>query len=81
MTSKRSYDRDAFMIWHDRLGHPGCIMMSKIIKSSYGHPLKNIKVLPSSEFTCTACSLEKLIIRPSKNKIASETPAFLERIQ
>ena len=33
------------------------------------------------EFNCTACSLGKLIIRPSKSKIVVESPAFLERIQ
>lgn len=80
-SSKGSIDRTAYTLWHDRLGHPGSIMMHKIIKHSLGHPLKNVKVLPSSDLHCTACSLGKLIIRPSKNKIASENPTFLERIQ
>ena len=30
---------------------------------------------------CTACSLEKLILRPSPSKIQNESPIFLERIQ
>ena len=81
ITSKRSNDQALFTLWHDRLGHPGFVMMHKIINSSLGHSLKNIKVLPSGDLNCTACSLGKLIIRPSKNKIAREAPAFLERIQ
>jgi len=30
-----------FIIWHDRIGHPGLIMMRIIIENSHGHPLKN----------------------------------------
>jgi len=30
-----------FMLWHDRLGHLGTIMMHRIIENSHGHPLKN----------------------------------------
>ena len=40
---------DIFTIWHDRLGHPGSIMMRRIIENSNGHPLKNQKILQSSE--------------------------------
>jgi len=47
-------------------------MMHKIINSSLGHLLKNIKVLAPGDLNCSACSL---------GKIASETPMFLERIQ
>ena len=32
---------DMFTIWHDRLGHPGSIVMRKIIEYAHGHPLKN----------------------------------------
>jgi hypothetical protein len=56
-------------------------MMRRIIKSANGHPLKDLKILLSKDLSCTACSLEKLIIRPSKNKIKNESPLFLERIQ
>jgi len=70
----------AFIVWHDRLGHPGSIMMRKIIESSCGHPLKNLKFLQTNEFSCPACSQGKLIIRPSPSKIQNELPAFLERI-
>jgi transposase InsO family protein len=70
-----------FSIWHDRLGHPGSIMMRKIITSSCGHPLKNQQILQSNKFTCPACSQGKLITRPSPSKIAGESLIFLERIQ
>jgi hypothetical protein len=63
------------------LDHSGNIMMRRIIKSANGHPLKDLKILLSKDILCAACSLEKLIIRPSKNKIEIEAPLFLERIQ
>ena len=62
-------DKNTFVVWHDRLGHPGSIMMRKIIESSYGHSLKNQKILQSNDFSCAACSQGKLIIRPSPAKI------------
>ena len=37
--------------------------------------------MKSHDFSSTACSQGKLIIRPSFTKIASESLAFLERIQ
>ena len=55
-------------------------MMRKVLENSYGHPLKNLKILQSNEFSCPACSQGKLIIRPSSNKIGTESPMFLERI-
>jgi GAG-pre-integrase domain len=69
-----------FTLWHDRLGHPGNIMMRKIIKSPNGHPLKDLKILLSKDLSCAVCYLGKLIIRPSKNKIKNESPLFLEII-
>ena len=69
-----------FKIWHDRLGHPGSIMMRKIIENSYGHLLKTQKIFQSHEFSCAACSQRKLIIRPSPTKVRNEPPLFLERI-
>ncbi|CAA7024739.1 unnamed protein product [Microthlaspi erraticum] len=69
-----------FIVWHDRLGHPGTTMMRKIITNSCGHSLQNQKILPN-DFTCAACSQGKLIIRPSPAKITSESINFLERIQ
>ncbi|XP_070053870.1 uncharacterized protein [Nicotiana tomentosiformis] len=70
-----------FIIWHDRLYHPGYNMMRKIIDNSHGHSLKNQKILQTKEFSCDACSQRKLIIRPSVIKVGVESPAFLERIQ
>ena len=34
-------DPKIFMLWHDRLGHPGSTMIRRIIENSHGHPLKN----------------------------------------
>jgi len=72
---------NTFIIWHNRLGHPGSIMMRKIIENSIGHSLKNQKILQNNEFSCVACSQGKLIIRPSPTKVRIESPGFLERIQ
>ena len=69
-----------FIIWHNRLGHPGSIMMQRIIENSSGHSLKNKKILQTNEFSCATCSQGKLIIRPSPAKIGIESPIFLERI-
>uniref|UniRef100_A0A2N9I6F2 GAG-pre-integrase domain-containing protein n=1 Tax=Fagus sylvatica TaxID=28930 RepID=A0A2N9I6F2_FAGSY len=49
-------DPNIFMLWHNRLGHPGSIMMRRIIENSYGHPLKNQKILSPSDYPCSACS-------------------------
>ena len=56
-------------------------MMRYIVQNSNGHPLTSRQLLKSHDFSCTACSQDKLIIRLSFTKIASESPAFLERIQ
>ena len=74
-------DKQLLALWHDRLGHPGTGMMHRIIENSNGHSIRNIKIPQSNELSCPACALGKLIIRPSKNKIATESPTFLERIQ
>ena len=66
--------------WHERLGHPIAIMMRRIITSSHGHLLKDYKILTSNEYACLACSMEKLITRPSTTKVTSESPKFLEKI-
>ncbi|WZZ32928.1 hypothetical protein YC2023_016329 [Brassica napus] len=72
---------DDFTLWHDRLGHPGTTMKRKIIENSHGHSLKPQEVYQGNKMTCIACSLGKLIIRPSPTKIEKELPKFLERIQ
>ena len=80
MSQKLSHP-NIFMLWYDRLGHPGSTMMRRIIENSHGHPLKNQKILLSSDYPCTACSQEKLIVRPCHTKVLIESPTFLERIQ
>ena len=70
-------DHDDFTLWHDRLGHPGTTMMQKIIESSHGHSMKPQAIYQG---TCVACSLGRLIIRPSPSKIDKELPKFLERV-
>ncbi|WZZ32515.1 hypothetical protein YC2023_015916 [Brassica napus] len=72
---------EKFTLWHDRLGHPDTTMMRKIIESSHGHSLKNQEISQGNKMTCVACSLGKLIVRPSPTKIDKESPKFLERIK
>ena len=71
----------AFLLWHERVRHLGLSMMRRIVQNSNGHPLTSRQILKSHDFNCTACSQDKLIIRPSFTKISSKTPAFLEHIQ
>ena len=73
-------DSNAFLLWHDRLGHPGISMMRRIVQNSNGHPLTSRQILVTDGYTCVACSKGKLIIRPSFTKVTFESPAFLERI-
>ena len=81
MVSNQKLDnKEMINLWHDRLGHPGVGMMRKIIENSIGHPMKKMRIPQPNELSCSACSQGKLIIRPSLNKIATETPKFLERI-
>ena len=61
---KRS-DPKVFMLWLDRLGHPGSIIMRRIIENSYEHPLKNQMILLPSDYPCSACSQGKLITKLS----------------
>ncbi len=72
-TNQKLVDNEKFSLWHDRLGHPG--------ENSRGHPLMNLKFLSKGDLTCTACSLGKLITRPSITKVNVESPMFLDRIQ
>ena len=80
VVNKRFTNFNDFIIWHDRLGHPGFNMMRKIIENSHGHTLKSPNILQSKEFSCAACSQQKLIIKPSIVKVGIESPVFLERI-
>ena len=74
-------DPKAFLLWHERLGHPGLSMIRRIVQNSNGHPLTSRQILKSHDFSCIACSQDKLNIRPYFTKIASESPPFLERIR
>lgn len=56
-------------------------MMSRIIENSYGHHLKNLKIILSNENSCTTCSQGKLAPRPSHSKIGLESLLFLQIIQ
>ncbi|KAJ9546897.1 hypothetical protein OSB04_019440 [Centaurea solstitialis] len=79
--NQKFMDRENFIIWHDQFGHPGSVMMRKIIEQSCGHPLENQKILQTKDMTCVACSKGKLITCPSPAKVGFETLNFLGRIQ
>ena len=55
-------------------------MIQRIIKHSYGHPLKNQEIIFPNEYSCVTCSQGKLIIRHSISKVIVKSPVFLERI-
>ena len=74
-------DSKAFILWHERLGHPGFSMMRRIVTNSNGHPLTSRQILTFHDFNCAACFQGKMIVRPSFTKVVSDSPAFLERIQ
>jgi hypothetical protein len=80
LNNQKLRDTKIFTLWHDKLCHPCNTMMRRIIESANEHPLKDLKILLSKDLSCAACSLRKLIIWSSKNKIENESPLFLERI-
>ena len=53
---QKCLDLKVFMLWYDRLGHLGSIIMHRIIENSHRHPLKNQKILLPSDYPCSACS-------------------------
>ena len=69
-----------FVLWHDKLGHHGSLMMRRIIEHSNGHPLKNQKILLPNEYPYVVYSQGKLIVKPSFSKVTFESPVFLKRI-
>ncbi|CAI0399065.1 unnamed protein product [Linum tenue] len=81
IVNQKGTNYDEFIIWHDRLGHPGSYMMRKIIESSCGHSMKSRQMPQPKLSFCAACSQGKLIIRPSPVKVRNESLGFLERIQ
>ena len=44
-------DPQMLTLWHDRLGHPG----SLIIENSHEHTLKGQKILQISKISCETC--------------------------
>ena len=74
-------DSNAFLLWHERFGHPEISKMRRIVQNSNGNPLTSRQILVTNGYTCAACSKDKLIIRPSFTKVTFESPAFLEHIQ
>ena len=56
IVNKKFNDPKTFVLWHDRLGHPGSLMMWRIIEHSHGHPLKDQKILLPNECPCATCS-------------------------
>ncbi|KAK7302565.1 hypothetical protein RJT34_13457 [Clitoria ternatea] len=81
IVNQKFTNKNDFVIWHERLGHPGSIMMRKIVENSNGHCLSSRQIMQTKNFSCAACSQGKLIIRPSPMKIGNESLIFLERIQ
>ena len=49
IVNQKFKDPKTFILWHDRLGHPGSSMIRRIIEKSQGHELKNQKTLLSHE--------------------------------
>ena len=80
IVNQKFTDLKTIVLLHDRIGHPGSIMMRRIIENSNGHPLKNLKILTNDDFSCATCCQGKLITRPSPMKVNIESPQFLERI-
>ena len=79
IVNQKFTDLKTFVLWHDRIGHPGSIMMRRIIENSNGHPLKNLKILTNDEFSCAAYCQGKLITRPSPMKVNIESPQFFRK--
>ena len=78
---QKCYDPKVFILWHDCLGHPSWIMMSRNIENSYGHFLKNLKILLLGDYSYCVYSQGKLITKQFPSNIVVESPSFLEKIQ
>ena len=81
VVNQKFNDQKTFLLWHERLGHSRLSMMRRIVQNYNGHPLTSRQILTSNDFSYTACSQGKLIIRPSFTKIVSKSLTFMERIQ
>ena len=76
MVNQKFANQNEFLVWYDQLGHPRCIMMRK--KSSKTHVdthLRVKKLLQTNEFSWTICS-QKLIMRPSPEKLKMSQSHF-----
>ncbi|CAN1215635.1 hypothetical protein LINPERPRIM_LOCUS308 [Linum perenne] len=73
-------NHENFVVWHNRLGHPGSIMMRKIHENLSGHSMMSNQISLSKYLVCTSCSHGKLVIRPSPTKVRNESLIFFERI-
>jgi len=77
IVSQKVTNKNEFLVWHDRLGHPRYIMMRKIVENSCGHPLKSKKkILQTNEFLCTIRSQRKVDIKIITRKIKNESISF-----
>ncbi|KAM1369698.1 hypothetical protein ACFX2F_040252 [Malus domestica] len=54
--NQKFIDSKVYMLWHDRLGHPGSTMMRRIITNYNGHPLLSRHIDVSNDNPCKACS-------------------------
>ena len=76
VVNQKFTDLKTFVLWHDRIGHLGSIMMRRIIENSNGHPLRNLKILTCDKFSCVVCCQGKLITKSSPMKVNIEFPQF-----
>ena len=51
---------NAFLLWHERLEHPGISMMRRIVQNYNGHPLTSRQILVPDGYTCAACSKRQI---------------------
>ena len=63
---------ESFMIWHERLKHPGLRMMWNIIKGSAGHGIKTTQI--PKDFLCISCAKGKLITKALLPEVKCQVP-------
>ena len=62
VVNQKFNDPKVFVIWQDKLGHPGSSMMRQIIEHSHRHPLNNQEIILPNEYSCAACSQADVFI-------------------
>jgi len=76
MVNQKFTNQNEFLVWYDHLGHLGSIMMRKKGWKTHANThLRVKKLLQTNEFSCTICS-QKLIIRPSPEKLKMSQSHF-----